>query len=213
MQIDFRNSKVLILAPHTDDGEFGCGGSISKFIEQGAEVYYAAFSCAEESVPKHLPKDILVTEVKAATKVLNIPKENLFIFRYPVRKLSYHRQEILEDMVSLNKKIKPDIVFTPSKHDVHQDHFTVTQEAMRAFKFTTLLGYELPWNNYVFETSCFVHLEEKHLNKKLASLKCYRSQIGRKYANEEYIKGLALTRGIQVGGKYAETFNVLRIIL
>lgn len=205
--------QILVLAPHTDDGEFGCGGSIARFLEEGAKVFYAAFSCAEESVPEHLPKDILVSEVKAATKTLGIPEENLIIFRYPVRKLSYHRQEILEDMVKLNADLKPDLVFTPSKYDVHQDHYTVTQEALRAFKFTSILGYELPWNNYVFETTCFIHLAENHVQKKLASLKCYRSQIGRKYANEEYIKGLALTRGVQVGGKYAETFNLLRWII
>mgnify|MGYP001167485556 CR=1 FL=1 len=213
MYIMQTKKRILILAPHTDDGEFGCGGTISKFIEEGAEVFYVAFSCAEESVPKGFPKDILETEVKKATSVLEIKPENLFIYKYPVRKLSYHRQEILENMVHLNKKIKPDLVITPSKYDVHQDHYTVTQEAMRAFKFTSLLGYELPWNNYVFETTCFVHLEEKHIEKKLESLKCYRSQIGRKYSSEDYIKGLALTRGIQVGGKFAETFNVLRWIM
>lgn len=205
--------KILVLAPHTDDGEFGCGGAISRFIEEGATVWYVAFSCAEESVPEGLPKDILVQEVKKATLVLGINPENLIIFRYPVRKLSNFRQEILEDMVTLNKEIKPDLVFTPSKYDVHQDHFTVTQEALRAFKFTSILGYELPWNNYVFETTCFIHLDERHVYKKLESLKCYRSQIGRKYANEEYIKGLALTRGVQVGGRYAETFNLLRWII
>ncbi len=205
--------KILILAPHTDDGEFGCGGSISRFIEEGAEVYYAAFSLAEESVPEGLPKDILLTEVKAATEVLNIPQENLLIYRYPVRKLSYYRQELLEDLVKIKHEINPDLVFTPSKHDVHQDHSTVTNEALRAFKFTSILGYELPWNNYFFETTCFIHLKERHVLKKLESLKCYRSQIGRNYSSEEYIKGLALTRGIQVGGKYAETFNLLRWIL
>ena len=209
----FEKKNVLILAPHTDDGEFGCGGTIARFIEEGASVWYAAFSCAEESVPEGLPKDILVSEVKRATKVLDIPHEQLLILRYPVRKLSYHRQEILEDMVKMNREIQPDLVFTPSKYDVHQDHFTVTQEALRAFKFTSILGYELPWNNYVFETTCFVHLEEHHVQKKLESLKCYRSQIGRKYANEEYVKGLALTRGVQIGGKYAECFNLLRWII
>src|SRR3989339_391402 len=205
--------KILVLAPHTDDGEFGCGGTISKFIEIGAEIHYAAFSCAEESVPEGLPKDILEVEVKNATKLLGIKTENLYILKYPVRKLSYHRQEILEDMVILNKNIEPDLVFTPSKFDVHQDHFTITQEAMRAFKFTSLLGYELPWNNYVFETTCFVHLEDRHVANKLESLKCYRSQIGRKYSSEEYIKGLAMTRGVQVGGRYAETFDDIRWII
>ena len=145
--------------------------------------------------------------------MLGIKTENLYILKYPVRKLSYHRQEILEDMVILNKNIEPDLVFTPSKFDVHQDHFTITQEAMRAFKFTSLLGYELPWNNYVFETTCFVHLEDRHVANKLESLKCYRSQIGRKYSSEEYIKGLAMTRGVQVGGRYAETFDVIRWII
>lgn len=205
--------KFLILAPHTDDGEFGCGGTIAKFIESGVNVFYAAFSCAETSVPEGLPKNILEIEVKKATAVLGIKPENLIIYKYPVRKLSYHRQDILEDLVKLNLEIKPDLVFTPSKFDVHQDHFTVTQEAMRAFKFTSLLGYELPWNNFEFETTCFVHLEESHILKKMESLKCYRSQIGRKYANEEYIKGLALTRGVQVGGRYAETFHILRWII
>ena len=104
MYIMQTKKRILILAPHTDDGEFGCGGTISKFIEEGAEVFYVAFSCAEESVPKGFPKDILETEVKKATSVLEIKPENLFIYKYLVRKLSYHRQEILENMVHLNKK-------------------------------------------------------------------------------------------------------------
>ncbi|MCK5686311.1 PIG-L family deacetylase, partial [bacterium] len=79
--------KILILAPHTDDGEFGCGGSIAKFIEEGADVYYAAFSTAKESVPEGLPKDILEIEVKEATKRLGIPGKNLLIFGFTVRKL------------------------------------------------------------------------------------------------------------------------------
>lgn len=75
--------KILVLAPHTDDGELGAGGAISYLIEKGAEVYYAAFSTAEESVPDGFPKDILKSEVKKATKCLGIKKENLFIYGYP----------------------------------------------------------------------------------------------------------------------------------
>ena len=69
--------KILVLAPHTDDGELGCGGSIRKFIDDGCEVYYAAFSTAEKSVPKGLPKDILKTEVQSATSALGIINKNL----------------------------------------------------------------------------------------------------------------------------------------
>ena len=54
----FKFKNVLVLAPHTDDGELGCGGFIAKLIELGSKVTYAAFSTAEESVPEGFPKDI-----------------------------------------------------------------------------------------------------------------------------------------------------------
>src|SRR5436189_3904693 len=96
---------VLVLAPHTDDGELGCGGYISRLLEEGAQVYYAAFSTAKESVPEGFDKDILKTEVRAATKVLGIKSENLFVYNFQVRKLNYVRQEILEELIILRKKI------------------------------------------------------------------------------------------------------------
>ena len=40
--------KVLVLAPHTDDGELGCGGAISNFLDSGKKVFYVAFSSAEK---------------------------------------------------------------------------------------------------------------------------------------------------------------------
>ena len=149
---------VLVLGPHTDDGEFGCGGTIARFIEEGKDVYYATFSCAEESVPPGLPRDILLKEVKAASNILGIKKDNLLIYRYRVRRFAHHRQEILEDLVKLNRDLKPDLVLMPSNHALHQDHFTIATEGLRAFKFTSILGYEMPWNNIVFTTTSFVYL-------------------------------------------------------
>ncbi|MCK4664901.1 MAG: PIG-L family deacetylase [Bacteroidales bacterium] len=205
--------RILILAPHTDDGEFGCGGSIAKFIEEGKDVFYAAFSLAEESVPSPFPKNILEKEVKAATKKLGIKPENLLLYKYRVRHFAYHRQEILEDLVKLNKKIKPDLVFMPCLQDLHQDHSTIAIEGLRAYKKTSILGYEIPWNNMNFATQCFITLEEKHFNKKLAALDCYNSQKSRSYASEEFIRSLARTRGTQIGQKYAEVFEVIRWII
>jgi len=148
--------RVLILAPHTDDGEFGCGGSIARFIQEGKEIYYVAFSTAEESVPEPWPKDILKTEVKEATKRLGISRENVIILDFKVRKLSYHRQEILEKHCKIKNDIRPDLVFLPSSNDLHQDHSTVSTEGVRAFKNTTILGYEIPWNNIQFQAESFI---------------------------------------------------------
>lgn len=208
----FSFKKVLVLAPHTDDGEFGCGGTIAYLLGNGAEVYYVAFSACEQSVLPQFPKDILVTEVKEATQVLGINSKNLSLFKYEVRTFSYHRQAILDDILKLKALINPDLVFIPSLQDVHQDHSTVALEAVRAFKFSSVLCYELPWNNFNFSNTCFVKLDEKYIETKIEALKKYKSQEHRAYANEEFIRSLARTRGVQINARYAEAFEVVRWI-
>jgi len=211
--------KILCLSAHTDDAEAGCGGSIAKFAEEKNDIYYAVFSLAKESVPKGLPKNILLSEMKTATKILGIKSQNLFIYEYPVRRLAQFRQEILEDLVKLNREISPDLIFMPSKYDLHQDHHTVAMEGFRAFKYSSILGYELPWNNIIFEATSFICLEKYHIEKKLEALGCYRSQrirverLGRRPVDSECVGGLARIRGIQLGIDYAEAFNVVRWIM
>lgn len=205
--------KVLILAPHTDDGEFGCGATIDKLVKQGSEVYYIAFSSCEESVPDGFPKDVLRTEVKEATSRLGIKPENLFVLDYKVRYFSYNRQEILEDLIKFRKQIDPDLVMIPSLNDVHQDHATIAHEAVRAFKNRNILCYELTWNNFKFSMDYFVTVSEENLDAKINSLGAYESQIAiRNYASEEFVKGLARVRGTQIGKQFAEVFEVVRLI-
>ncbi len=204
--------KVLVLSPHTDDGELGCGGTIAKLIEEGSEVYYAVFSICEASVPEGFPKNILETEVEKATKVLGIKPKNLFIHRYSVRTFPQNRQAILEDLIELKNNIKPNLVLMPSPKDIHQDHNTIALEGIRTFKNTNLLGYEIIWNNISINTQCFFILQDKHLNKKIQALECYESQKLKHYLNEEFIRSLAITRGTQIGSKYAEVFEVIRLI-
>jgi len=205
--------RVLILSPHTDDGELGCGGAITRFAEEERDVYYVAFSTARTSVSPEFPDNILEVEVKAATKVLGISKEKLIIFDYPVRHFPEYRQAILDDLIKLKERIKPDLILVPSPNDIHQDHQVIATEGLRAFKRHTILGYELPWNNIVFETRCFVPLEERHIEKKIEALQCYESQKHRKYLNAAFIRSLSKTRGTQVEGGYAEAFEVLRWVM
>lgn len=204
---------VYVLAPHTDDGELGAGGTISKLIEEGANVYYFAFSTAETSVPEGFPKDILKTEVISATQKLGIKKENVIIYNYEVRKLNYARQEILEDLMKHKKLLKPDLVLMPSLNDIHQDHSTIAQEGLRAFKNCTVLGYELIWNNLSFDTTSFVKLDQKHVQAKADALDEYKSQGSRDYMSDEFIFALARTRGVQIGTQYAESFEVIRWVI
>ncbi len=204
---------VLILAPHTDDGELGCGGLIHKLCQLGKRVIYVAFSICEESVPKGFDNEILGTEVVYATSKLGISKENLLVKRYKVRLFSESRQAILEDMVVLNRTYSPDLVLCPSSYDVHQDHQVIHQEAKRAFKRTSIWGYDFVWNNFESKASCFVSLSEENIVAKIDSLKEYKSQGFRKYISEDSIRIMASYSGLQVGERYVEPFEILRLKL
>jgi LmbE family N-acetylglucosaminyl deacetylase len=208
--------RILILSPHTDDAELGCGGFILKSIEEGHDILWVVFSTAEESLPEHLPSDTLVTEFKSVIDFVGLNEENYIINRFKVRKLHEYRQDILELLVKIRKDFKPTHVVGTSVNDVHQDHQVVTNEMIRAFKMSaTILCYELPWNHLNFNTQCFVPLDEGHVEKKIEILNLYRSQfiVKRNYFSADFVRGLAFTRGAQIGSKYAEAFEVIRWII
>lgn len=210
MELPFR--VALILGAHTDD-EFGCAGTIACMVEQGIEVYCVAFSRCEESVPPGFPKNVLEIEWRRATARLGVAPGNLYLFPYRVRYFPQFRQDILEQLVVFRKQIQPDVVFLPSSTDIHQDHRTLAEEGIRAFKHATVLGYELPMNTITFQHACFIRLEERHLQAKIESLMCYESQAFRNYRSADFIHGLARVRGVQINTQYAEAFEVLRWVL
>ena len=205
--------RALVLAPHTDDGEFGCGATMARLVEDGVDVRYVAFSIATKSLPEGFPPDTLAKEVREATAELGIPEGNLDVHDFEVRTFPDRRQDILELLIALWEEWKPDVVFQPSHHDVHQDHQVVASEGLRAFKRTTILGYEIPWNNFDFAYQAYVAVEERHIERKTAALAKYASQQHRRYADADYIRALARLHGTNVSRGYAECFQVYRIVV
>lgn len=207
--------RILVISPHGDDGELGCGGTISRFSEEHADIYYVVFSDAKNVMPEGFAPDALRNEIQAATTVLGIKGSNVRIYEFETRNFGKSRQEILDELISIRDTIEPSLIFAPTTRDVHQDHKIVTDEVLRTFKKGqyTILGYEQPWNCFIFNTTAFVCLEERHIEKKIAALREYKSQAGRNYLNEDFLRGLAITRGTQIGHRYAEAFEVLRYVI
>jgi LmbE family N-acetylglucosaminyl deacetylase len=207
--------RVLVLAPHTDDAELGCGATMVRWIDEGAEVFTAVFSSAEASLPAGSAPGRLRRECALALDQIGVPAENRFLFDYPVREFGYRRQDVLEDMVRLSREVGPDVVLTPAGADLHQDHAVIHQESLRAFRHGTLMGYELPWNHITFSTHAFVVLTEDHLLRKWKALAQYASQLelGRPYFRYEAVEAMARVRGMQVRSEYAEAYEMIRIRL
>lgn len=202
-------NRILVLAPHTDDGELGCGASLAKYIAAGKHVTYIAFSTCSQSLPQNVASNTLERECREATRALGI--QQVLFFDFEVRRLLFHRQEILEELIRLNKSLAPETVFLPARNDVHQDHQVIFAEGVRAFKNCNLLGYELPWNNFEFHPTYFEKLEESHVTMKQQALQEYGSQAHRRYMQPDFMRSLAVVRGVQCGAPFAEAFEVYRM--
>jgi len=208
----FKSSRTLVLGAHTDD-EFGCAGLIARLVEDGTEVHYACFSSCEESVPDGFDRDVLKREVREATAILGIDPSRLYLYDYRVRHFAARRQDILEELVSLRRRLEPDLVLLPSSTDIHQDHAVITAEGIRAFKHSTILGYELPENTISFNHACFVALAPRHVDLKLRHAAAYVSQGFRDYMRADFLTGLSVVRGVQVDAKAAEAYEVVRLVV
>jgi len=195
--------KVLVLSPHTDDGEIGAGGFIAKLLEAGCDVYYLAFS--------HVGRMDLKGECEASLEALGISKYRIYDFK--TRRFPSTRQSILQLLWDFNEANDVDLVLTPSTLDFHQDHRTVTEEAVRAFRSCSILGYIQDWNHIVTRHNCKVILEARHVEKKVEAIRQYESQGHREYLTEEAVRSLMKLNAINTGGVYAEAFEVIRLVV
>lgn len=204
--------RVLVLCAHTDD-EFGCAGTVARLTGAGAHVRYLALSDCAASVPDGYPPDALRAECAACTAALGIAPEDVEVGPFEVRHFPRDRQAVLERLVALQRAFEPDLVLLPASSDTHQDHEVVAREGFRAFKRSTVLGYELPQNLVSFHNSAFVALDEATMARKIAALGHYRSQAFRPYSTEAFLRGLGVVRGVQAGAPFAEAFEVVRLLL
>lgn len=202
---------VLAMSPHPDDSEFGAGAYLARLVEEGHAVHVVAWSdCRdrEDGSGQDGEIDRLRAEMAEASKALGVASSRCHGYRRRV--LAEHRQAILDAMLRYREELQPDLVLVPSRADVHQDHATVTAEAVRAFRGISTLGYVLPWNCPSVSVTAWRPVAAHHVAAKLAAIWCYISQSGRAYARPEAIRAHLVTAGVQCGSEYAEPFEVIR---
>jgi LmbE family N-acetylglucosaminyl deacetylase len=169
--------KILAIGAHYDDIELGCGGTLHKLIQKGHDVFYLGLSdCFIES---------LHTECLNSLNELGIKK--YILSTVPNRTFSQNRQIILDTLIRVREEFMPDVIFTHGSKDFHQDHEIVHKECLRAFKETTMLGYNHPWNTIHSVTHLSVSID---VAKKISILRHYVSQSARKYMQTEYIEAM-----------------------
>ena len=199
--------QVLVISAHSDDGIVGAGGTIIKLLEGGVKVAYLYFVLP----PISMNEPAAQQETDDSLSALGLSNVIHYKFdNYANRTLHEHRQEVLDELVWVYRQLRPDLVFTPSGSDTHQDHAVVAIETFRACKKSTMLGYDFHWNMPDSHLSCYISLQQKHVDKKIAAIQMHSSQLFRPQLTKESITALAAVRGIAIGEPFAEAFEVIR---
>lgn len=203
-----RGLTILAIAPHIDDVELGAGGALHAWSADNT-VYYVGLS-----IPPNTHEASFMEEFRVSLDALNISWDRAIRKAYNPRDLASDRVQILNDFYHMKQDLEPDVVLVPTSHDMHQAHEVVFAEARRAFKHSTILGYELSWNNFVFDSSVFVRLSPENMEAKKKAVSAYRSQTSRPFLKDSAVyEDLARLRGLQAGCPLAECFQAIRIIL
>lgn len=205
--------RVLVVGAHPDD-EIMCGGLITKMVEQGCQIFHYYFAeCRISTQDRGYDPEMLIQECRQSRATLGIPESHCGGFDFPVRHFPEYRQEILDALLAIRRAVAPTIVLTSGTDDIHQDHSTLTHEVIRAFKGSTILGYESPWNQLATQNDMLVRLSQDHLDNKIAAMLAYQTQSQSPYFQPDFISGLARVRGVQAGTQYAENYEVIRIVI
>lgn len=205
--MNFFGKRVLFLGAHPDDIEIGCGALIHNIVDK-TEILCVTLSDNQKNPDLQKVKN----EHLRSMKILGVPEEKVIFGPFVTRVFPDSRQEILEYFLKLRKDFNPDLIFTHSKQDVHQDHNTMTEEALRAFRGITVLGFDVVRSSYGFFPHFLIEVTEEDANKKIEALAQYDTYQDRYYFNAELTRSIMVRHGALAERSFAEGFDILRIV-
>ena len=192
---------ILCIGAHPDDIELGLGGLLASTSEEKVGICLTLNSGFRNMIP----------ELVESWNILGVKRSGL---REDFKHRDLERQAVLDLLIQAGKIYKPDVVFTHSSFDTHQDHKVVHEETVRAFKHKKIMGYQLPWNDvYGSRYNYYRPMHDESFANKLKVLQCYKSQSERTYFAPQYQEAIAMVNGIECGVKRAEKFEVIRWIV
>ena len=205
--MNFFGKHVLFLGAHPDDIELGCG-ALLHHIARDTEVLCVTLSDNQKNPDLTNVKD----EHYRAMAVLGIPQDRIMLGPFTTRVFPDARQEILEYLLKLRRDFQPDLIFVHSKHDLHQDHNVITEEALRAYRGITVLGFDVVRSSYGFFPHFIVEVSEEDVQKKIEALSQYETYRDRYYFNSELTRSIMVRHGALAECPFAEGFDILRIV-
>lgn len=202
-----RRTSILFVAAHPDDMEIACGSTIAKLVDTGHEVHGIIMSDGSDGGDASLRPD----EAREGANFLGL--STLRIMHMTDRALNSHMNEMIAVIEESIVHHNPDIIFTHSKNEVHQDHLAVHQAVMRAGRnHHSILCFESPSVTTDFKPTVFIDVMD-YSDVKAEAIAAHANQSGKPYMTREITDSITTFRGRQARVRRAEGFEPMRLNL
>jgi LmbE family N-acetylglucosaminyl deacetylase len=199
--------KVLVIGAHPDDIEIAAGASIAKLHDAGFEVHALVLSHGD----RNGNSDASLTESEIGAQFLELDK--VMVMNFQDTQMQGQANEIVNAIDGIIREYEPDMIFTHSRHDLHEDHQTVYEATLRAAhdQRTTILCYESPSATDEFVPIYYIDVCG-YVDVKIEAIRKHWDQRKKPYMNPDLIRSKMNFRGIQAKIDYAEGFEVVRMV-
>lgn len=235
---DAEVERILVVAAHPDDVDFGSAGTIAGWTDTGIEVAYCVITDGDaggfdEAVPRSEIPGIRRAEQRAAAAEVGV--DEVHFLGYPDGRLEVSL-DLRRDIARVIRQVRPQRAVVPSPvwsfrsiYRSHPDHRAAGEAAMAAiypdarnpFTFTELMSDEglPPWS--VPETWITgddvggeIHVVDvtDAFDRKLAAIRAHASQVTDPDALEARMRGWLSDNAARHGmaaGRLVETFTVV----
>lgn len=197
---------VLAVGAHPDDIEIGCGGTVRKHILNGDDVYYAIATNGEKggNPDERIAEANKIASMMGVRHVYFLDLEDTFVL---------HDGKTVDLLDNVMKKINPSLVYVHSIKDYHQDHSNIAKSALSASRKmkNSILCFETPSTTLDFTPTAYNDISET-FEFKMSCIGKFVTQEKKDYLERQALADLSNFRGKIIGAKYAEAFEVLRLI-
>ena len=203
----FHPGCVLAIGAHPDDIEIAAGAALAKMRDAGYTITGLIMTRGE----KGGDGDTRPLEAQRGARFLGL--DSLKVLDFTDMHLSLDVVDITKAIEERIDKIQPEIIFTHSSHDIHQDHQAVYEATMRAARNarTTILCYESPSVTQDFRPTYFIEVD-KYVEVKVQAMREHWNQRKKPYMKADLVRGKMAFRGAQAKVDYAEGFEVARMV-
>jgi len=212
LSFGLRPRTILCLGAHADDIEIGCGGTILTLLaaQRNLRCEWVVFSGGGGPREREARRS-------AGLFLKGARRRGITVHAFRDGFFPYVGGEIKETCEELARHLSPDLIFTHTRDDRHQDHRVVSDLTWNTFRNHAILEYEVPkYDGDLGVPNLFVPVRPAVARRKIRHLRAaFASQRSKRWFTAETFQGLLRLRGVESGAPegLAEAFYARKNVL